>query len=181
MRIAMPILARWFAGTAQEAAPLDPANLQRRTRTHAHLGRLALRMGLVHAGDAVRWRQRALEFFDRWDILITPALAAPPIPRLDWGRRSWIANLSSNAMYAPFCAPWNLAGFPACSVPAGFHSSGMPLAVQMVAAPGGEGALLAVARQIEQLQPWPRHAGIEGGEVDAGMGARHKVGTRDVG
>jgi len=177
MRLAMPILARWFAGTAQDAAALDPAALQKRTRTHASMGRLAVRMGLVHAGDAGRWRQRAMEFFARYDVLITPALAAPPIPRLDWSRRSWIANLSSNAMYAPFCAPWNLAGFPACSVPAGFHSSGLPLAVQLVAAPDGEGLLLALARQIEQLRPWPRHAGTNGENGGNAMGRRHKDGT----
>jgi amidase len=178
MRLAMPILARWFAGTAQDAAALNPDALQKRTRTHVRMGRLAVRMGLVHPADVVRWHQRAMEFFRRHDILITPALAAPPIPRLGWDTRSWIANLSSNAMYAPFCAPWNLAGFPACSVPAGFHSNGLPLAVQLVAGPGGEGVLLAVARQIEQLRPWPRHAGPN---PDSGADPRHKEGTRDVG
>jgi len=30
--------------------------------------------------------------------------------------------------------------------------------VQLVAAPGGEQALLALAAQLERAQPWPRHA-----------------------
>jgi Asp-tRNA(Asn)/Glu-tRNA(Gln) amidotransferase A subunit family amidase len=32
------------------------------------------------------------------------------------------------------------------------------IAVQLVAAPGGEQALLALAAQLERAQPWPRHA-----------------------
>ena len=47
-------------------------------------------------------------------------------------------------------------GFPAASVPAG--GAGMPGAVQLVAAPGGEQALLALAAQLERARPWPRHA-----------------------
>jgi amidase len=157
MRIAMPVLARWFAGAALDAHALDPAQLQKRTRTHTRLGRLALRTRMISAGDAAWFRHRALDFFQHWDVLMTPGLAAPPIPLLDWHERSWIANIASNASFAPFCAPWNLAGFPACTVPAGIHSTGMPLSVQMVAAPGRENILLSLARQLELLQPWPRN------------------------
>jgi amidase len=34
----------------------------------------------------------------------------------------------------------------------------MPLSVQLVAPEGGEGLLLSVARQLESLRPWARHA-----------------------
>jgi amidase len=44
------------------------------------------------------------------------------------------------------------------SVPAGLDPRGLPLAVQLVAPPGGEGQLLALAAQLEQLRPWPRVA-----------------------
>ena len=47
----------------------------------------------------------------------------------------------SNTRYAPFAAPWNLAGWPAMTVPAGWIRDGMPLAVQLVAKPGGEAQL----------------------------------------
>jgi amidase len=93
---------------------------------------------------------------------ITPALAATPIPAYEWRRKSWIANVSSNVMYAPFTAPWNLAGFPAAVVPAGMHPAGVPLSVQIVTPPGGEALLLSVARQIEMLRPWPRLAPLNG-------------------
>jgi amidase len=44
------------------------------------------------------------------------------------------------------------------SVPAGTDPQGQPVAVQLVARPGGEGQLLSVAAQLEQLRPWPRVA-----------------------
>ncbi|MET8401337.1 hypothetical protein [Streptomyces sp900116325] len=34
----------------------------------------------------------------------------------------------------------------------------MPVAVQLVATPGGEKRLLELAAQIEAARPWPRHA-----------------------
>jgi amidase len=59
-------------------------------------------------------------------------------------------------MFAPMTGVWNLAGFPAASVPAG--GRGLPGAVQLVAAPGREQALLALGAQIERVNPWRRHA-----------------------
>jgi amidase len=47
---------------------------------------------------------------------------------------------------------WNLAGYPALSVPAGRHPSGVPIGVQLVAPPGGEPRLLALAGQLEKLR-----------------------------
>ncbi len=51
---------------------------------------------------------------------------------------------------------WNLAGFPAASVPV--PAAGLPGAVQLVAPPGREALLLALAAQIERARAWPRHA-----------------------
>ena len=40
-------------------------------------------------------------------------------------------------------------GFPAISLPAGLGPSGLPLGVQLVGAPGGDAALLAVAAWVD--------------------------------
>jgi amidase len=53
---------------------------------------------------------------------------------------------------------WNLAGYPAASVPAGLSPEGLPLAVQLVATPGKESLLIGLAAQLERQHPWPRHA-----------------------
>ncbi len=53
---------------------------------------------------------------------------------------------------------WNMADFPAASVPAPPERGGLPGSVQLVAAPGGEAVLLAVAAQLERARGWRRHA-----------------------
>ena len=102
---------------------------------------------------------RTAEFLARHDVLMTPVLAQPPIEAKAWGQGSWAASMAANIRYAPFAAPWNVAGFPAMAVPAGVHPrTGTPLSVQLVAAPGREHLLLSLAAVIERLHPWPRVA-----------------------
>ncbi|HEV7206840.1 MAG TPA: amidase family protein [Jatrophihabitans sp.] len=150
---------RWTAGTELDAQLVSNRSaLDARVRRHAALGRLALRAGLPKENGRRRWQQRAGSFFADHDVLVTPALAQPPIAARRWSHRGWLSNVWANARYAPFAAPWNLAGWPAMTVPAGLDRSGLPLAVQLVARPGGEATLLAVAAQLERLHPWPRTA-----------------------
>ncbi len=152
-------IVRWTAGTELDARLLpDRSQLARRTSRHASVGRLALRARMPHDKGRRSWQERAERFFDSHDVLITPALARAPVEAAAWASRSWFANVWSNSQYAPFAAPWNLAGWPAMSVPAGTDPQGQPVAVQLVAKTGGEGQLLSVAAQLEQLRPWSRVA-----------------------
>ncbi|HEX4755614.1 MAG TPA: amidase family protein [Candidatus Dormibacteraeota bacterium] len=158
-RTALSEMVRWVAGTELDARLLaSPSALEPRTRRHAQLGRVALRLGLPREQGRARWRSAAERFFADHDVLVTPALAQPPIEAAAWGQRGWLANILANIRYAPFAAPWNLAGWPAMVVPAGLHPDGMPLAVQLVGRPGSEAMLLGVAHQLEALRPWPRTA-----------------------
>jgi amidase len=152
--------ATWFAAAYRDAAAagLDRATLQPRTRRHIGLGEWVWRRGYVREIDRQRWRDQCLAFLDSYDLLLTPALAAPPPPAESWSSRSWRANLLSNVRYAPYAAPWNLAGLPAIVVPVGTGPDGLPLAAQLVGPPGAERLLLAVAGQLERAAPWPRHA-----------------------
>lgn len=159
----IPLLARWFAGTAADANALDKALLNPRTRTHARLGRIAKRMGLLGAAPVERVRAKALRFFEDYDLLITPTLAQSGPKAELWHKRSWFANLASNIAYAPYQSTWNMLDWPAASVPAGWHSiDGVPLGVQIVAPPlaeaAGEALILSLAMQLERIQPWPRVA-----------------------
>lgn len=164
-------VATWFAAAYRDAdaAGLDRAALQPRTRRHIALGEQAWRRGLVREADRQRWREQCLAFFESYDLLLTPALAAAPPVAGPWAERSWRANLVANVRYAPYAAPWNVAGFPAVVVPVGQRplesGSGsqasperLPLGVQLVGPPGAERLLLAVAGQVERAAPWPRHA-----------------------
>ncbi len=157
-RIGTSGVVRWVAGTELDARTVaDRSRLQRRTRRHAAAGRLALRAGLPRPAGRTKWQAKAAGFFGEHDVLLTPGLAQFP-PAAQWHERGWLANVWSSARYAPFAAPWNLAGWPAMAVPAGVAANGLPLSVQLVTRPGGEALLLALAGQLEQLQPWPRTA-----------------------
>ncbi len=149
-------IARWTAGTELDAQQLaDRTRLETRVRRHAAAGRMVQRLGLPKEKGRRAWQQRAERFFDSVDVLITPALAQPPIAAKAWGHRGWLANVLANSRYAPFAAPWNLARWPAIAVPAGLAPDGLPMSVQLVAPPGGEARLLALAAQLEELRPWP--------------------------
>ena len=56
--------------------------------------------------------------------------------------------MTVNMRYAPYAAPWNIAGLPAIVVPVGVRPDGLPLAVQLVGPPGSELLLLAVAGPV---------------------------------
>jgi len=104
------------------------------------------------------WQRTAVGFFADHDVLVTPGLAQLPIAAKQWGEGRWLASVLANARYAPFAAPWNLAGWPALVLPAGTHPSGMPQSVQLVGRPGSEAMLLSLAAQLERISPWARTA-----------------------
>jgi amidase len=155
-------LATWFAGAYRDAeeSGLDVAALQPRTRRHIKLGAWAWRRGYVREEDRADFRDQCIGFFsDRsFDLMLSPALAAAPPPAVAWSGRSWRANMAANLRYAPYAAPWNVAGLPAVVVPMGTRPDGLPLGVQLVGPPGAELLLLAVAGQLELAAPWARHA-----------------------
>ncbi|MFW2241874.1 amidase [Rhodococcus opacus] len=154
----LPVLARWTAGTAADAKGLDLRLLQPRTRRHVAVGRALGRF--VRPEQVGRLEESLRAFFENYDVVITPALAQPPLAATTWSERSWLSNIVANVRYAPFSALWNLVGWPAASVPVGTHShSGTPLAVQIAAPPGGEARILALAAHIERVGGgWPRVA-----------------------
>ncbi|MGW0809173.1 amidase [Nonomuraea sp. NPDC002799] len=152
-------VATWLAMAARssdglDGARQDGARLERRTRALARAGRVlgALRL------DGTRGRERWNAFAaDQWlgdaDVLITPALAAIPPKAERWGERGLVRNVVANVRYAPATAAWNLCGWPAISVPLATHSSALPIAVQLIAPPGGEPQLLGLAAQLQAAHP----------------------------
>jgi aspartyl-tRNA(Asn)/glutamyl-tRNA(Gln) amidotransferase subunit A len=53
-----------------------------------------------------------------------------------------------------FTGPFDLTGFPAISIPAGFTPGGLPVGMQLVAPPWQEAPLLAAAHAYEQATDW---------------------------
>ena len=144
---------RWLPGIAEDAEGLDPAHLERRTRGMARAGRLVRRLGLAApiAREPLGARMRAW-FGDR-DLLITPVLASPPLRHHRWPG-GWIRTAAGAAKWVQ-TAVWNLAAFPAASIPVTLSKDHLPIAVQLVAPPGQEETLFAAARQLSQLVNFP--------------------------
>jgi amidase len=152
------VLARWMAGAEDDAEHfgLDRRSLQPRSRTHARVGRLVRRARLIRPGTAERFRERMVAFFQDVDLLLTPVTAGPPLAARPWHERSFMANVTANARWAPWTPAWSLAGLPAAVLPAGVRPEGLPVAVQFVGPPGAEGRLLWLAGELERRHPWRR-------------------------
>ncbi|HEX3214351.1 MAG TPA: amidase family protein [Actinomycetota bacterium] len=156
-----PFLQRVFYGCAEDTDRLPWDALEDRTRAEARVGRLLRRARPAPAGPPERVVARYRAWFEDHDLLLTPTLATPPLRVGAYRGKGLARTLLGLTGYMPFCPPFNLVGFPAASVPATTSAEGLPLGVQLAAAPGGEALLLSVARQLETLRPWPRHAPME--------------------
>ncbi|WP_028476341.1 amidase family protein [Nocardia sp. CNY236] len=112
---------------------------------------------LVCPDQIDRVEAHLLEFFDRYDVLITPTVAAPPPPSRPRQLYRRSAKLLADMRSSPFIPLWNLVGWPTASVPMGVHPrSRTPVAAQLVGPPGSESTLLRLSAQMQAHRPWQR-------------------------
>ncbi len=159
--VGLAIVARWTNAAVEDVDELPAdrrADPQPRTLRHAAVGRRLRRW--IRPSDVEQWQAAAERFMSGRDVLVMPTTAVPGWPAGEWSRRSWRSNVVSSARYtAGFAGAWNLAGWPAVTVPAGFDPVvRTPIGVQLVARPGEEQLLVAVAALVERLRPWRRVA-----------------------
>lgn len=159
-RIALAYLHRFVCSMAEEVDQyhMQFDRLEPRTQRLVRLGRYLLKHHPVPPDGLDPWRARFTSWFSEYDLLVTPTTARPFAPAAGWLDINWIKFLNMGAQQVPMTQAWNIAGFPAASVPGGLTSDGFPLGVQVVAPRGGEELVLSVSVQLEQLRPWPRHA-----------------------
>ena len=98
--------------------------------------------------------QQAREFFEEYDLLLTPQM-----PLTAWGVDDWPASIDGRPTPSifdrlPFTFPFNLTGQPAASVPCGFASDGLPVALQIVGRWHADTLTLQAAAALEQAAPW---------------------------
>ena len=102
-------------------------------------------------------RMRALiGFLERFDALITPALAErpPALGTLDGTAPDPGATFDRAGYFTPFTPIFNASGQPAITIPLYHGDDGLPLAIQIAGRPAGEPTLLALATQLETAEPW---------------------------
>ena len=149
---------RWLAGIAEDAEGLPDDALEERTRRMARRGRRIAHK--VEPALADPFVGRMAGWFEGYDALLTPTLARGPVPLGTWAGKGWVRTMLGVGNWL-YTTPWNLAGFPAASVPFGTDERGLPLGLQIVAPAGGEELVLALAAQVERLRPWPRLAPVD--------------------
>lgn len=156
--------------TSVGAAPLEPAQEQRLTGLARNYRSLAQRRSAAELAVAVRTlrdlERRLLRDWDRWDVLVTPALAQTPRPLGWWWEGFDPADPASadqdyerQCRYTPYTSICNVIGLPAVVVPTALVRSEVtgatvPMGLQLIGRPGAELGLLALAEQItDALDP----------------------------
>jgi amidase len=99
-----------------------------------------------------RYLARAVNFFEEYDILLSPATIVPPYPI----EQRFVSELgdhkfSNYVEWLSIAYAITITGHPALSVPAGFTKSGLPVGLQIVGGPRGEANLLSAANLYEEI------------------------------
>lgn len=96
------------------------------------------------------------QFFEKFDILVTPTLANPPLPlgSLSMSNPDWESYLDQLLNEIPFTPLFNATGAPAASLPLSKSEGGSPIGVQLGAKFGAELLLLQLSHTLEKEFPW---------------------------
>ena len=141
--------AEWFARKPEDYG----SNAQERFA-------LARAMGAIDFVQAQRAREamraELWSVFDQIDVLATPAMAITAA-RIGSDTVELDGRVWETGTYATrFTYPFNISGFPAMSLPCGFDRHGLPIGLQLAAAPWREALLLGVAHQYQHATDWHR-------------------------
>ena len=106
-------------------------------------------------GAMRRFAAQALEALAPYDAVLTPTLAAPPLPvgaiRDD---ADPAGDFEAQKAFTPWTSAWNVTGMPAISLPLHWTPGGLPVGVMLAARPAQEELLLSLAAQVETAAPW---------------------------
>jgi amidase len=95
---------------------------------------------------------RTLEFFNTYDLLLTPATIVAPFPVEDRYVAECAGKKFDNYVeWLGIVYAITLVCCPAMSLPCGFTASGLPVGLQVVAPPRGEAQLLSGALVLEDI------------------------------
>ena len=161
--IGLSFVPRSTAGVADWCRRVpDEGLLDHRTRANGRMGRLLGGPVLRVARRLERpFARRLGAIFERYDVVVAPTTAKPPIPvRAYEGLSGWATDqLMAGA--CPYAWPWNVVGWPAVSVPAGFTRSGLPVGVQLIGPACSEDLLISLAAELESVSGWTeRHPAV---------------------
>ena len=130
-----------------EGASFHQPMYERQAEDYQPLLREMIRRGLDTDGATYsRALERRLQFItdmqvlaEQVDVLLTPSTPTPSLPDV------------TNTGNTMFQGPWTSCGLPAITIPSGLAASGLPLGMQLIAAPFQEERLLAAAQWCESV------------------------------
>ena len=146
----------WFAGALNRCRDLSDAEISELDPGLAEIVEEARGYSLLDYMAAVDARatlgRKMRCFHDRYDLLITPTVPVRPFEAglevpADSGFKRWTE-------WASFSYPFNLTQQPACSVPCGFTSDGLPVGLQIVGPLRSDALVLRAARAFETTYPF---------------------------
>lgn len=162
-----------------------PQNVEYTTWALSLLGKSLSAGAFVKAAHYLRSASRRVgEFFEKYDLLVTPTLAVPPftigelqpppherallkaLGRIRAGgvlRMLGALEQTADKIFdvIPYTPLFNVTGQPAMSVPLFWNASNLPIGTHVVAKYGDEATLFRLAAQLEQARPWKdRHPPI---------------------
>ncbi|MBM3690135.1 MAG: amidase [Actinobacteria bacterium] len=97
------------------------------------------------------------DFFSRYDVLLTPTLAATLAPIGDYDPHALTPAKETFATWSKwetFLPVFNTTGQPAISLPLQMTPDGLPIGMQFVGGLGQEALLLSLAASLEEALPW---------------------------
>jgi amidase len=103
-------------------------------------------------------RRRMGAFFARYDVWLSPAVATLPAVHGVLGQNRDDLSAVDYVVFmdrvVQFAFPCNIAGLPAMSLPLAMSEGGLPIGIQIAAAPAREDILLDLGQTLEQARPW---------------------------
>ena len=104
--------------------------------------------------DRLAWCAKAMAFFERYDLLLTPTVASPPFPHGILYPAEIDGVKVGREASSIFTYPFNLTGQPAASVPCGFTKDGLPIGLQIVGRRFDDVTVLRASAAFETARPW---------------------------
>ena len=137
--------------------PPDPAYFEPLTWALYEKGREFKASEYLTALETLQRMSREIcRFFNDYDVLLTPALAEPPVNlgTFDAPLDNPMAAWDRVVKFAPYTALFNATGQPAMSIPLYWSEGGLPIGSHFVGKFGDEATLFRLAAQLEAARPW---------------------------
>jgi Asp-tRNA(Asn)/Glu-tRNA(Gln) amidotransferase A subunit family amidase len=104
--------------------------------------------------DRLAWWQHARAFFEKYDLLLSPTVANPPLKIGEFFATEIAGKKVGREAGSAFTFPFNMTGQPAATVPCGFTRGGLPIGLQIVGRRFADVSVLRASAALERAQPW---------------------------